>query len=423
MKSDHKFTLFISLMLVFSFVFIRQIFTLLENNKILTEIETLNQSLEKKVMFRTFELEEKNRQLFDLNETLEESVNQRTMELTYAQNQLSESKQLYQSLFKHHPDLIVTYNLSGDFIQYNKKIDYQTLRLVKEIIYDIGIGYFDRALNGETESIEKSYYNEQGDLVHFHVTLIPMRVNNELKGAFGIFHDITEQKKVEELLKKSEMITAMGYLAAGVAHEVRNPLTSIKGFLQLMNWDDSNSKYKDIIFTELNQVEYVINEYLALSKPKENVLEFVDIHQLIVKISRVMETNSILKGINIEVKSEGRIPLIYCVEKELSQVFVNIIKNAIEASNINSKIEIFLSSLSVRDVQIIIKDNGVGIPTERLKKLGQPYYSNKEKGTGLGWMFCYKIIQEQKGFIQFESEEGKGTSVFITLPVTPKMLD
>lgn len=413
---DHKVIPFISLSLIFVFVFIRQILTLMENNRVLVNIEKLNHSLEQKVRQRTLELEKKNTQLFYLNENLEIMVRQRTIELEKTKERLSESNQLYQSLFKNHPNFIVTYNQFGIVTKSNKIIDRNINDYAKETMDDgLGQKFFTNALKGQAQSFEKSFIDENKEEVYFRITFVPMLINGNTKGVFGIFQDMTEQKIAEELLRKSEMLNAVSYLAAGMAHEIRNPLTSIKGFLQFMNENPVNQQYREIIFTELNQIEYIVNEFLSLSGPKEKVFEYIDIEQLIQKISTIMITNT--NGIMIDVKSEKGLPQILCVEKELSQVFVNIIKNAIEASFENTKIEIYISLINSGALQIVVKDFGVGIPLERMKRLGEPYYSNKEKGIGLGLMICYKIIKEHKGFIRFKSEVGRGTSVFVSLPV------
>ncbi|MDB5085804.1 MAG: hypothetical protein JWN30_2690 [Bacilli bacterium] len=235
----------------------------------------------------------------------------------------------------------------------------------------------------------------------------------------GILQDITEQKQTEELLLKSEKLAVTGEFAAGVGHEIRNPLTAIKGFLQLLQSKETNHhEYFKIMLSELNRINSIVTEFMYLAKPQASTqFEKIDIKSLIEDLIPILETQAIMNNVQIVTTIEPQIPSIYCEENRIKQVFINLIKNAIEAMPDGGKVQVRAAQ---KDEQIKISfiDQGCGIPQERLQKLGEPFYSTKESGTGLGLMVCHKIIQNHKGNIEISSQVGAGTTIDVTLPTS-----
>ncbi|WP_138754902.1 ATP-binding protein [Paenibacillus sinopodophylli] len=232
-----------------------------------------------------------------------------------------------------------------------------------------------------------------------------------------IIRDISERKKNEELLINSEKLYVAGQLAAGIAHEIRNPLTSLKGFLQLITSGRGNSSnFYDIMKSELVRIESIVSELLMLSKPQ--VYEFVhkDSRQIMADTVNLLDTQAILHNVIIEFHSDFRPLWVHGVENQLKQVFINVLKNAIEAMHNGGIVTITMSLDEEKGVLIRIKDEGSGIPDEQLAKIGQPFYTTKDKGTGLGLMVTYKIIDNHQGRISAESKLGVGTTFVIQLP-------
>ncbi len=230
--------------------------------------------------------------------------------------------------------------------------------------------------------------------------------------------DISERKQVKEIVKKSEMLTLVGQLAAGVAHEIRNPLTAIKGFLQLLQSEKSGkAEYYQIMLDELNRIEFIISEFLVLAKPQLERRESSSIIYLLQNIIILVETHAIINNVQIFLQFEPDIPQIICEENQMKQVFINIMKNAIEAMPDGGNLVIEVRRQGGEHILIRFVDQGCGIPEEILPKLGQPFYTTKEKGTGLGMMVSYKIIENHHGTISVKSEQNVGTTVEIILPI------
>lgn len=231
-----------------------------------------------------------------------------------------------------------------------------------------------------------------------------------------IIRDISERKKNEELLINSEKLYVAGQLAAGIAHEIRNPLTSLKGFLQLIaSGRTSASGYYDIMKSELNRIETIVSELLMLSKPQVYEMDFADVRSMMLDTVLLLESQAALYGIVVKA-DYGKEPLwIYGVDSQIKQVFINVLKNAIEVMQDGGEIEISLRR-DHSEVLISVMDMGPGIDEEQLAKMGQPFYTTKDKGTGLGLMVSYKIVDNHKGRIRVASQLGTGTTFEIRLP-------
>ncbi|WP_242299771.1 PAS domain-containing sensor histidine kinase [Bacillus cereus group sp. BfR-BA-01448] len=232
-----------------------------------------------------------------------------------------------------------------------------------------------------------------------------------------IVRDITERKKTEELLNKSDTLAAIGQLAAGVAHEVRNPLTVIKGFIQLFQINkEDQEKYFNLMLSEIERIEAILQEFLSIAKTDEISTEKKNIYQIFKNVVSLMNTKAIMTNIQVELYADSKDIIIECSENQLKQVFINILQNSIEAMPDGGRISIHIKEIGKDGIIISVIDKGIGIPEERIKRLGEPFYSTKEKGTGIGLMLSYKIIESHQGEISIMSEVGVGTTVTIYLP-------
>jgi two-component system sporulation sensor kinase B len=226
---------------------------------------------------------------------------------------------------------------------------------------------------------------------------------------------------MREKIIKSEKIEAVSHLAASISHEVRNPLTSIKGFLQLISDDSFNKEKKDefikIALDEIQRAEQIINDYLTFAKPSLDSYEKIKISDQLTKTINIIQPLAIMGNVRIRKKLDTN-AYFYGDFSTFQQCIINFLKNSIDAMP-NGGILHVESYLEDDLAVVIIKDTGIGMTSEQVRKLGEPYFSTKgTKGTGLGMMVSYGIIRSMKGVIDVESNIDKGTTFTITFPVT-----
>lgn len=232
----------------------------------------------------------------------------------------------------------------------------------------------------------------------------------------------TLEQREKELLR-TEKLKYVGQLAAGVAHEIRNPITTIRGLFQLLRdhpYDEKVFKnYIDIIIEELNRMNKIVGELLNLSKPYQLVLKKYSVNELIDEIILLQRAELNKKNITIlkDIQCEGTI---YTDRNRLYQVILNIIQNSCDAMAGGGTISI-LTDCGEDKVKLTIRDNGPGINESILTKLGTPFFTTKENGTGLGLTTSMKIMEELKGSFEVTSVEGEGTSITLTIPSDEKI--
>lgn len=214
-----------------------------------------------------------------------------------------------------------------------------------------------------------------------------------------------------------EKMEILSHLSASISHEIRNGLTGAKGFMQLLNEIESDSqkkKYIGIALDELERSEVIIRDFLTFAKPAPEKVEVINIEEL---IDYTIELISPLSNMNsIEVKKELSPYWVKGERKMIQQAFLNILKNSIEAMPNGGSLEIRMSNQN-QTLKITIKDNGVGMSPDQIERLGKPYFTTKgQKGTGLGMMVTFRVIEELDGTIKVESLVGKGTTFTICLP-------
>ncbi|MFC5449290.1 PAS domain S-box protein [Paenibacillus aestuarii] len=279
---------------------------------------------------------------------------------------------------------------------------------------------YDKVSQGQSiVGIETVRKRKNGESVFVILTASPTHDSKGNQNGWAVtMRDITGWKMAQEHMNNSEKLSVAGQLAAGIAHEIRNPITSIKGFIQLMKSGfGEKQKYFDIMASEINRIEMILSELLILAKPQSVKYEKKDICVLLHQVITLLDTQAILNNVQFKTEFTPGSAQIYCDENQLKQVFINFIKNAIEAMPKGGEIRIQISNDENQQLRIRLIDEGCGIPKDVLSKLGQPFYTTKEKGTGLGFMVSKKIIENHAGHIHVESEVNQGTKIEITLPV------
>ncbi len=339
-----------------------------------------------------------------------------------------ESQQKYKSLAENTPDYIYILDKKGHFTESNSQFETITKysqsdfmnkspsTLLLEESRSIMEDGIEQTQKGLTTRKDIQIQTKDGAILDVHATLFPMIINGKVKGTFISGRDVTKIKETEKMLHNAEKLSVIGQLAASVAHEIRNPLTSIRGFIQLLQSDDqTDSFYYQVMLEEIDRINQIVGELLVLAKPQNVRMVKGNIEEVVQSVKTLLTPQSNMNGIDIFIKALDPIPEIDCDPNSLKQVFINMIKNSIEAEA--KMIEIILSKTEDNFVKVIIKDDGCGIDEERIKHLGEPFYSVKEKGTGLGLTVSYKILAEHHATIRYSSQLGQGTEVEICLPI------
>lgn len=237
------------------------------------------------------------------------------------------------------------------------------------------------------------------------------------------YKKLEEASKLEQSkLRQQEKLALVGEMAAGIIHEIKNPLTTIKGFSQMIlskTGEAKSKEYAAIINDAVDEATKAVSEFLAFAKPQPCVFKEIPLNNLIMSLEPMLETHSFIRGVNIQLQLMEENCTVKADENQLKQVIVNMVKNAVEAmgETVKPHLKIVTSyHPGTNEVSLTISDNGKGIAPQDLNRLGTPFFTTKEKGTGLGLSLCYQIIKEHQGRIEVESKIGTGTSFIITLP-------
>lgn len=260
------------------------------------------------------------------------------------------------------------------------------------------------------------FYRQNDGCFEAEAKAIPILFQKE-KAVYLLLRDTNTRKKTEEFLLHTEKLMAAGQMAAGIAHEIRNPLTAIKGFLQLSEGHQDSQPYFEIIHAEIDRIELILSELLTLAKPKDMKFKVINsVQELLQDVTTLLDTQAILNSVEIVTNFKSCTPSINCDENQLKQVFINFLKNSIEAMPDGGKITITLDVIQDA-IQISFHDNGPGIPKNLLNRVEEPFFTTKEKGTGLGLMISKQIIENHNGSFSLSSST-KGTLIIVTLPIT-----
>jgi len=233
----------------------------------------------------------------------------------------------------------------------------------------------------------------------------------------GTIDQIEQEKNLLETeLQRSERLKTVSTLAAGMAHEIKNPLTSIKTFVEYIDKKyhdpEFKTKFKNIVPKEIDKISSIINQLLDYSKADEVSMKSCEIHCILDYVLDLYNNEFLRKHIKVRKLYNTRSTIIICDENQLKQVFINIVLNGIEAMPEGGEL-ILQTDESNSTIEVSIKDTGTGIAREKLQHLFNPFYTTKEKGTGLGLFIVHQIVQNHKGKIVINSKINKGTMVSI----------
>lgn len=363
------------------------------------------------------------------------SMMQQVLDISGEAASLEEVRQYADRFFENIPSAIITIDNTGTITTFNN-IAYDITEIKKEDVIGINIAtiknsginnIFELLTDGiARQTIYKKHIikikNMSGVEIPVMVnTTIQKDANNNLIGIIGAFKLVEEIKQFEDSVVRAKNLASLGALSAGMAHEIRNPLTSIKGYAQYIKseLDEEDELVADIsvIINEVDRLNGIIDRFLTFARPQQLKLLPAStnkvVSDVIKLISKEIQDNNIF--IN---ESYDEIPLINIDADQMEQALLNIVINSIQAMHAGGQLTVSTGYDKKSDyIEIIIADTGVGILPEDFDKIFEPFFTTKDKGTGLGLAISSRIIENHKGFLEVRSKRGVGTEFSIKLPI------
>lgn len=259
--------------------------------------------------------------------------------------------------------------------------------------------------------------------VYILVSKAIFKDENGIENTILVIRDLTEQRKMEAQIQRQQRLTAMGELASGVAHEIRNPLNTIGTIIQQLEKDfeprENSEEYRQLarlVYQEVRRINETVQDFLRFARPEPIQPHSINLPELFNSLYQqykvILDEHNIKFYMNLDWKGA-----VHWDERQMRQVFVNLIQNAIDAIGNNGKIIIYLDKTNDNELEIVLKDNGPGIAEDIRSKIFNLYFTTKAKGTGIGLAIVQRIIYEHGGIIHVESDSQSGTSFILTMPI------
>lgn len=372
--------------------------------------------------------------LADQVNTMGDNLYRYTEQLKQANHELLSTKQYLESFFNHTKDAIHIMDLDFNIIQVNKAFE-EMFEL--ESCELLGMPLFPNCPEKQQSYNELLRQVMDNSGISNYETIMhtksgkPIDVSITLSGIIDEFGDtvaiasitrnITQRKQNEELRRNNEKLSAIGQLAASIAHEIRNPLTTVKGFLSINHSNGSlPQQHMELVMQEIEHMNVIVSQFLSMSRPQLEQWTPVHIERLIRDIVTLMKSSGKLADVTAGIKVLAACTVIQGSEQHLKQVFVNLIKNSIEAMPDGGKLLITIEQQIVTDgkqLVVTVEDNGIGISAEELTYIFNPFYTSKQDGNGLGLLVSQQIVSNHHGALSFASELGQGTIATVVLPM------
>ena len=284
--------------------------------------------------------------------------------------------------------------------------------------------FFDAALNGEESVIDREFaLNAKSGTRIISVSVTPLVREKRIRGTLIHVEETTDKRRREARLRRAENLASLTTLAAGVAHEIKNPLGSISIHVQLMRKalkgradEPPIDRYLDVVTEEIDRLNKIVVDFLFAVRPMDIVPINDDLNALLRELAEFMRVEVESAGIELSVDYGKDVPPFPFDRRYLKQALLNLVKNAAAAMPDGGSLRL-TSEASAEEARISVADSGVGIPEDRLGKIFEPYYTTKENGTGLGLTLTYKIVKEHGGDITVTSKAGQGSTFVIALPI------
>lgn len=340
---------------------------------------------------------------------------------------LARSRNFYLSLLEEFPALIWRSGADGKCDYFNKKWLRFTCRDIEQ---EIGDGWAELVHPEDRYQCLKTFFDAINEQKPFEMEYRLLRhdgeyrwvlnsgrpfhdLNDDFAGYIGVCFDITERREMEREMIRFERMKLVGEMAAGIGHEIRNPMTTVRGFIQLLSGRQECAEYKEwfnLMIEELDRANSIIKEYLSLAKNKMIDLKMLNLNNILKALSPLFAAEAMLSDKNI-LLMPGDVPDFLLDENEIRQLILNLVRNGMEAMPAGRSLTI-KTFLEGKEVVLAVQDQGPGIEPHLLEKLGTPFFTTKDYGTGLGLAVCYSIATRHNATIKVETG-GTGTTFLV----------
>jgi two-component system nitrogen regulation sensor histidine kinase GlnL len=367
------------------------------------------------------------------------------MKASTLQNRPSPAKVSWEQILAGLEDGVITVDRDGKVSYFNEAAEMLTelsgsqaiqkpvIQLFKREQWLIDLVKKSQPPRQESTRGEGELVTRWGHKVPVSLAVSPLRDRHgSFLGSILVLRDLKHRKELEEDLKRADRLAMVGTLAAGLAHEIRNPLGGIKGAAQLLKRslerDSPLDEFANIVIREVDRVDKLIEQLLDLSRPAKLELAPVNIHEVLDDVLLLETPAAKERNIVVKKRLDPSLPPIRGDRAQLTQVFLNLVKNAFQAMTaggaltVTTRVETDFhlrgqGNARNRLIWVDIEDEGVGIKEEDLPHIFSPFFSTKNNGTGLGLAVCYRIVKEHGGLIRVDSVEGRGTTFRVSLVV------
>ncbi|MCT4584135.1 MAG: ATP-binding protein [Peptostreptococcaceae bacterium] len=337
-------------------------------------------------------------------------------------------KKFNEDILKNIDTGIITADINGDVISLNESANNLITHLLdlnsREDIIKIFNNQILNTLKTNKNINEIIEFELKSDILYFDISTIIMKnSSNQNSGVICSFKDITKRKKLENKIERIDKLASLGELSAALAHEIRNPLSGIKMSAQVLsrrfkkyNQDESNEKLFEGIIKEIDRLDNLIKDILSFSKHKTIKQEQIELKSFIENSLKFFINDFEKKDINIklDIKEDK---FIYFDKNQLTQIFLNLISNALKAVELKGNILIRVSNYNDKYVKCEVIDDGRGIEKENIKKIFNPFFTTNEDGTGLGLSVVFELLNANDANIEVENNNDKGCNFKLFLPI------
>ena len=345
--------------------------------------------------------------------------------------ELRTSEERFYKAFHHSPNIMfITTIEEGRFIDVNDAFLLSSGYKREEVIDSTSIGLNTWAKPEDRERVikkfidkgsihnEEIYFRPRHGNIHMGLFSAEFITINGEKLLLGVMNDITEHKKMEREMTRLDRLNLIGEMAAGIAHEIRNPMTTVRGYLQMLGGRQKYAdlkEYFDLMIEELDRANLIITDYLTLARNKPVDLKMQNLSSIIESVFPLIQADAMMTDINIHMELND-IPDFLMDEKEIIQILLNFIRNGIDVTP-SGKYLTIKTYVDGSEVVLSVKDCGNEIPSDILDKIGTPFFTTKESGTGLGLATCYSIANRHNAIIKIETGP-EGTTFYVKFKVS-----